>query len=169
MTPLQLVGLFTRLFAIWLFVSAIQMIGAGMALRDSVGHGAGAAYVISIVLCSAAILIWRYPLFIARNLISATQADTSNNISAVETASVACIVLGLWTLVGRAFPAIIRDLEIFAAYRANYQPLQSLAGRDLSRLIESGVDIAVALILIFKARWIAVFLLRPRATAKRVL
>ena len=35
MTPHQLVGLFTRLFAIWLFISGTQMIGAGMSLRDS--------------------------------------------------------------------------------------------------------------------------------------
>jgi len=87
--------------------------------------------------------------------------NIANSISAAETATVACIVLGLWMLVGRVLPALIRDLEIIAVYRANYQPLQSLAGRDLSRLIESAVDMVVALILIFNARWIAVFLLRP--------
>jgi hypothetical protein len=164
MTPHQLVGLFIRLFAIWLFISGIQMIAAGMSLRDSVGYGAGAAYVVSIVLCATALIVWRYPLLIARKLIPAAPNDISNSISAAETATVACIVLGLWTLVGRVLPALIRDLEIIAVYRANYQPLQSLTGRDLSRLIESAVDMAVALILIFKARWIAVYLLRPSPT-----
>jgi len=164
MTPHQLVGLFTRLFAIWLFISGTQMIGAGMSLRDSVGNGAGAAYVISIVLCAIALIVWRYPLVIARKLIPAAPDDISNSISAAETATVACIVLGLWTLVGRAFPALLRDLEIIAVYRANYQPLQSLAGRDLSRLIESAVDVVAALILTFKARWIAVYLLRASPT-----
>lgn len=164
MTPLNLVGLFTRLFAIWLFISGVQMIGAGMSLRDSVGNGAGAAYVMSIVLCAIALMVWRYPLVIARKLLPAAPDDISNRISAAETASVACIVLGLWTLVGRAIPALLRDLEIISVYRANYQPLQSLAGRDLSRLIESAVDVVVALILIFKARWIAKYLLRPSPT-----
>jgi len=163
MTPHQLVGLFARLFAIWLFISGIQMIGVGVSLRDSVGNGAGAAYVISIVLCAIALIVWRYPLVIARKLIPAAPDDISNSISAAETASVACIVLGLWTL-GGAFPALLRDLEIIAVYRANYQPLQSLAGRDLSRLIESAVDVVAALILTFKARWIAVYLLRASPT-----
>jgi len=161
MTPHQLVGLFARLFAIWLFISGIQMIGVGVSLRDSVGNGAGAAYVISIVLCAIALIVWRYPLVIARELMPAAPDNIANSISAAETATVACIVLGLWMLVGRVLPALIRDLEIIAVYRANYQPLQSLAGRDLSRLIESAVDMVVALILIFNARWIAVFLLRP--------
>jgi len=164
MTPHQLAGLFTRLFAIWLFISGIQMIGAGMALRDSVVNGAGAAYVISIVLCAIALVVWRYPLFIARKLIPAAPDDISNSISAAETATVACIVLGLWMLVGRVLPALLRDLEILAVYRANYQPLQSLAGRDLARIVESALDVVVALILILKARWIAVYLLRPSPT-----
>jgi hypothetical protein len=164
MTPHQLVGLFIRLFAIWLVISAIQMIGAGMALRDSVGYGAGAAYAVSIVLCITALIVWRFPLLIAGKLMPAAPDRAFTSISAVETATVACIVLGLWTLVGRVLPALIRDLEIIAVYRTNYQPLQSIAARDLSRLIESGVDIAVALILIFKARWIALYLLRQSPT-----
>jgi hypothetical protein len=160
MTPHQVVGLFTRLFAIWLFTSGIQVIGAWVSLRDSVGNGAGAADVISIVLCAIALVVWRYPLVIARKLMPAAPDDMSHSISAAETASVACIVLGLWMLVGRALPALLRDLEILAVYRADYQPLQSLAGRDLSRIIESAVDVVVALILIFKARRIAAYLLR---------
>jgi hypothetical protein len=167
MTPQQLVGLFTRLFAVWLFISGLQMIGTGMSLRDSVGYGAGAGaiYVLSIVLCAIALIIWRCPTVIARKLIPAASNNTPDSISAVETATVACIVLGLWTLVGRAIPALIRDLEIIAIYRANYQPLQSLEARELSRLIESAVDMAAALILIFKARWVAVYLLQSRPTA----
>jgi hypothetical protein len=167
MTLQQIVGLITRLFAIWLFVSGIQMIGVGMSLRDSVGQGAGgagAAYVVSIVFCATAFIVWRHPLLIARKLIPTAPDDISNSISAAETATVACIVLGLWTLVGRFLPAPIQDLVIVAVYRANYQPLQSLAGKDLLRLIESAVDLVVALILIFKARWIAAYLLRPSPT-----
>ena len=164
MTPHQLVGLFIRLFAIWLAISAIQMIGAGMALRDSVGYGAGAAYAVSIVLCVTALIVWRFPLLIAGKLIPAAPDDASTGISAVGTATVACIVLGLWTLVGRVLPALIRDLEIIAVYHANYQPLQSISAPDLSRLIESAVDIVVALVLIFRARWIALYLLRQSPT-----
>ena len=55
---------------------------------------------ISIVLCAIALIVWRYPLVIARKLIPAAPDDISNSISAAETASVACIVLGLWTLGG---------------------------------------------------------------------
>jgi len=168
MTPHQLVGLFARLFAIWLLVSGIQVIGAGISLRDSVGYGAGAAFVISIILCAIALIVWRYPLVIAQKLIPAAPDGISDSISAAETATVACIVLGLWTLVARFLPALIRDLEIIAVYRANYQPLQSLVSRDVLRLIESAVDMVVALILIFKARWIAAYLLRPSpAVVKR--
>ena len=172
MTPRQLVGLFIRLFAIWLVISAIQMIGTGMALRDSVGIGAGAdhvAYVASVILFITALIVWRFPLLIAGKLIPAAPPDGApTTISAVETATVACIVLGLWTLVGRVLPALIRDLEIIAVYHTNYQPLQSITARDLSRLIESAVDIIVALILIFKARGITFYLLRPRPTGAKV-
>src|SRR5271170_5048772 len=102
MTPNQVVGLFVRLFGIWLVISAIQMIGTGMALRDSVGIGAGAdyvAYASSIILFITALIVWRFPLLIAGKLIPAAPPDgPSTSISAVETATVACIVLGLWTL-----------------------------------------------------------------------
>jgi hypothetical protein len=160
MTPHQLVGLFIRLFAIWLAVSAIQIIGAGVALRDSVGYGAWAAYAVSMVLCITALIVWCFPLLIAAKLVPSAPDGASPTISAVETATVACIVLGLWTLVGRVLPALIRDLEIIAVYHANYQPLRSIAAQDVSRLIESAVDVAVALVLMFKARWIALHLLR---------
>jgi|HubBroStandDraft_1064217.scaffolds.fasta_scaffold392608_1 hypothetical protein len=172
MTPKQLVGLFIRLFAIWLGISAIQMIGTGMALRDSVGYGAGTAnvaYVASIILFITASIVWCFPLLIAGKLIPAAPPDGgSTSISAVETATVACIVLGLWTLVGRVLPALIWDLEIIAVYHGNYQPLQSITARDVSRLIESAADLIVALVLIFKARWIAFHLLRPSPGVAKV-
>jgi hypothetical protein len=120
MTPRQLVGLFIRLFAIWLAISAIQMIGTGMALRDSVGIGAGAdhvAYAVSVILFITALIVWCFPLLIAGKLIPASSPDGApTSISAVETATVACIVLGLWTLVGRVLPALIRKASPLTTY-----------------------------------------------------
>ena len=66
MTPQQYVGLFVRLFAIWLFFVAAQTIGVGVAL-DSHGHSI-APYVIASLEGLAAVTLWCFPMFVADKL-----------------------------------------------------------------------------------------------------
>jgi hypothetical protein len=162
MTPTQLVALFVRLFALWLVISAIQALGTAMAMHDALGRASLASYLLAGLLLLVALALWRHPLFVARTLIPSAPAEPGGSITAFGAATVGCIVLGLWVLVARALPALTRDILIVEVLRLNDQPLQAMQGRDLAHVIESVLDVCAALLLMFKARTIAGYLLRPR-------
>ena len=163
MTPHQYVGLFVRLFAIWLLFVAVQSIGLGVALSQ---FHTTAPYVIAALQVLVAILIWCFPMLVAHKLVPPTEAPTTAPISAVETAAIACIVLGLWLCVARVFPALAKYISLVLVMIHDGDPLITMGARDWGLFVESGIEFAVALALVFKARSIAIFLLAPRAKGR---
>ena len=166
MTPQQYVGLFVRLFAIWLFFVAAQAIGVGVAL-DSHGHSI-APYVIASLQGLAAVTLWCFPMFVAAKLIPEENCETRTTISSVEVATVACIVLGLWLCVARVFPSLIRYVSVVLVLLHEDVPLREMDTKSVALMVESILEFVAALALVFKARTIAGFLLVTRISNEKV-
>jgi hypothetical protein len=161
MTPQQYVGLFVRLFAIWLFFVAAQTIGVGVAL-DSHGHSI-APYVIASLEGLAAVTLWCFPMFVADKLVMGTNCETREPISAIDVATVACIVLGLWLCVARVFPSLTRYVSVVLVLVHENVPLREDT-KSVALMVESLLEFIAALVLVFKARAIASFLLATRSS-----
>jgi hypothetical protein len=111
MTPQQIVGLFVRIFAVWLAVSGIQIIGYGVALDAQPGMERSVApYAMAIVIFVLAVALWFFPMVVAHKLVPRTHFDNVLRIPAHETAVIACLVLGLWIFVARALPTLSQQI-----------------------------------------------------------
>jgi hypothetical protein len=157
MTSQQYVGLFVRLFAIWLFFVAAQAIGVGVAL-GSYGHSI-APYIIAGLEGIAAVTLWCFPMFAAGKLMKGTNGETRGPVSAIEVATVACIVLGLWLCVARVFPSLTRYFSIVLVLLHEGVPLREMDTKSVALMVESMFEFVAALALVFRARMIAAFLL----------
>lgn len=166
MTSQQYVGLFVRLFAIWLFFVAAQTIGMGVAL-DSYGHSI-APYIIAGLESLAAVTLWCFPMFVADKLMKGTNRESRSSVSAIEVATVACIVLGLWLCVARVFPSLTRYISVVLVLFHEDVPLREMDTKSVALMVESLLEFLAALVLIFKARAIAAFLLVTRPSNGKV-
>jgi hypothetical protein len=163
MNPQQYVGLFVRLFAIWLFFLAVQTVGTGVALDASVAHGRTLApYILAALLTLAAVTLWCFPMFVAHKLVPPFDRDAQLPASAIEIATVACIVLGLWLCVARVFPSLVRYISVILVLLHEDVPLGSMDTKSWALLIESIIEFGAAAALVLKARTIARYLMAPR-------
>ena len=164
MTPQQIVGLFVRILAVWLVVSALQLIGDGVALDgQQMPEKTLVPYVISAVLFVCAIVLWLFPMVVAHKLIPRTQFDNTLSVAAQEAAVVACIVLGLWLFVARALPLLTQYISVAMIFHNNNQSIISDMGVMYNaRLVEGLVELAASALLTFDARKIAAYFLAPR-------
>lgn len=166
MTPQQIVSLFVRLFAVWLLVEAIQIVGIEFALSNQSLH-ANELFILSGILLLIAALLWVFPLTVARTILPRVEDQSATSISAKETATVACIVLGLWTIVARALPSITRLFwhALVALHDGSGSWVRTM---DQERLLEGSVALVTliaALFLVFRARDLAAFFLAVRGNA----
>jgi hypothetical protein len=165
MTPQQIVGLFVRLFSVWLVVSGVQIIGVGLALdAQQAQEHTLVPYGISVVLFIFALALWFFPMAVAHKLVPPTQFDNVLHVPAQEMAVVACVVLGLWVFAARALPSLAQYLSVAAQLVKNNQPISAVGDAYFSRIVGGLVELAVASLLAFKARAIATYFLVPRST-----
>jgi hypothetical protein len=163
MTPQQIVGLGVRLFAIWLVVIAIQMLGYGVALDAQQSQEKTVVpYAITVVFLVAAVGLWLFPMAVAHKLIPRTHFDNTLRVPPPESAVVACIVLGLWLFAAHALPSLAQYLSIAVFLFRNHQPLSEAGVWNLARLFEGLFEFAFALVLTLKARAIVTYLLAVR-------
>ncbi len=168
MTPQQIVGLFVRILAIWLVVSALQLIGVGAALDDQqMPEKTLVPYIISAILVAFAIALWFFPMAVANKLIPRTQFDNTLSVAAHEAAAVACIALGLWLFVAKSLPLLTQYISVAALVNNNIQSLAIEMGASYNtRLILGLVELVASVILTFKARKIAAYFLAPSKDRK---
>jgi hypothetical protein len=162
MTPQQIVGLFVRILAVWLVVSAFQLIGVGMALdKQPTEQQTLVPYGISAVLFISAFVLWLFPMVVSHKLIPRTQFDNRlTGESARDIAVVACVTLGLWVFAARALPLLTQYVSVAALLLKNNQSLSIMGEAYSARLIEGLAELVVAALLTFKARKIATYFLR---------
>ncbi|MCL2075262.1 MAG: hypothetical protein FWH15_02250 [Betaproteobacteria bacterium] len=163
MTPQQIVGLFVRLFAIWLVVQALQLVGVGIEInRQPLQEQWAGYYYTSAIVVVVAAALWLFPMVVAHKLIPRTQFDNVLRVPAHEAAIVACIVLGLWLFVARALPLLTHYFTVAALLWKNHISVYEAEVANPARLIEGVVTLLVCGFLTFKARFIANCLLLPR-------
>jgi len=153
MTPQQIVGLFVRILAIWLVVSAIQLIGVGAALDDQqMPEKTLVPYIISGILVIFAIALWLFPMAVAHKLIPRSQIDNTLSVSAHEAAVVVCIALGLWLFVAKSLPLLTQYISVAALVNNNNQSLAIEMGASYNtRLILGLVELVASVILTFQS------------------
>ena len=164
MAPQQYVGLFVRLFAIWLLFLAVQTVGMGVALDESgAAHGRTlGTYVIAAILMIAGVTLFRFPMAVANKLVPESTLDPSFPVSPGDLATVACIILGLWLCVAQALPLLIRYSSVVLVLLREDIPLSSLGTKNWTLLVQGLIELAIALILVLRARNISRYLLLPR-------
>jgi hypothetical protein len=163
MTPQQIVGAAVRLFAIWLVIVGIQAAGNGIATSQPGAQSTIAPFVFSALFLVVAVVIWIFPLVVANAVIPRTKFDNVLRVPKQEALILACIILGMWVLVVRAIPAISYYITVVIYWSANGQYLSSLEPSLHFGLVMGLVHLAMALILVFKAREISGFLSPPQA------
>ena len=160
MTPQQIVGLFVRLFAIWLLVQALQMVGYGLAQEKQAANGI-TSFVIAAVLAGSAAALWLFPMAVAHKLIPRTHYSDRVSAPVLDIAAVACVVLGLWVMAAYALPGISPFLAIAIMLKGT-QSAWNIDWWYLTAFITGVMQLVAALILMLKARPIAAHLLFPK-------
>lgn len=163
MTPQQIVGAAVRLFAIWLVIVGIQAAGNGIATSQSDAQSTVAPFVFSALFFVAAVVIWIFPLVIANAVIPRTKFDNVLRVPRQDVVTLACVILAMWVLVARAIPALSYYITVVAYWSANGQPFASLERSLHFGMVMGMVDLAMALLLVFKADAISGFLSPPKA------
>ena len=160
MTAQQVVGLAARLVAIWLAITSVQAFGMAAAMRAQPGaESTPVPYVVAALLLLAAVLLWLFPMVVAHKLIPRTRSDDVLRVPAGEIVMIACVVLGLWVLVGRAIPAVAYYVSVAAIWVKNGQPITTLDQSQHIGFVVALVQLAIALFLVLRARRIAAYIL----------
>jgi uncharacterized membrane protein YccF (DUF307 family) len=145
---------------------AAQSIGVGVAL-DSYGHSI-VPFVIAGLEGLAAVTLWCFPMFVAKKLMPETSNEMRLPISAIDVATVACIVLGLWLCVARVFPSLAHYVSVVLVLLHEEVPLREMDTKSVALMVESIFEFVAALLLVLKARTIAAFLLVTRLSNGKV-
>lgn len=154
MTSKQFVALGVRLFCIWLAIYVMTgMTGIWIAIsRQPHNESAGAILLVAIaVFALIVILLWLFPLTVARKLLPRSALDQSIAPPPHEQIEHAGFCLmGLWLLT-RAVPGIVFDAVVTHLYHYPGATME-LRPQDYAAVAEHVVELAIALWLMFGAR-----------------
>lgn len=167
MTPQQIVGTASRLFAIWLLITAFQAVAIGGALKagSSDPSAVWVPYLIGGVYLLAGLLCWFFPMVIAHKLVPRTKYDDVLRLPAQSALVVACVVLGLLVIAFKALAPVMGYLSVCALWIGSGQPVSTMdAGRHIDGVI-GFAQLAFGLFLVLKAQVVAKHLLdEPQAS-----
>lgn len=168
MTPQQLVGLAVRLFAIWLAITSLQVVGFGTGLNNQPGvEATNVPFLLAAALMVlVAALLWFFPMVVAHKLIPRTKFENVLQVPAREAVVVACIVFALWLFLARVLPSLAYYASLVAFMVHNKELMSDSEQFHFVRLAPIAIEFAVVLILAFKARQISAFLLADRTHSK---
>ena len=167
MTVRQLIGIGLRLLAMWLCLNAF--VGYGLVLASAnnrVDHGSFSPAVVEFMVVIAfelmALVLWFFSNHIAGALLSGFSKDVEIRIRPSDLVVVGCVLMGLWWLKDATLPLLSLWLRsIFLSSTTTDQ--STLEMMSTSIRINCGLyllQIAVALILIYRSRRIASWLLQ---------
>jgi len=164
MTPQQIVGLASRLCAIWLGLHALQL-AAIVELSKLPGNLIWQLYIFPLVHLAVALVLWFFPMVIAHALIPRTKFNDKLRLPAEKVVAVACVVLGLLVIFFNALPLVTRYLLQIAVVISDGQTIAELGWALHGRGLESIVQLLAGVFLITKAHAISSRLMRlPKET-----
>jgi len=153
MTCKQFVALGVRLFCVWLAIYIMTgMVSLWVAVSQQPHHGNAATVVLAIITVFALIvvLLWLFPLTVARKLLPRSAQDQLVALPPHEQIERAGFCLmGLWLLT-HAVPGLAFDVVVNRLYHAD--STLELRPQDYAAVAEHLVELALALWLLFGAR-----------------
>jgi hypothetical protein len=168
MTPQQVVAAGVRLFAIWLVLSGAKAIFVTPFIFAQLGENAAFARAASMCFGVADILLamvlWFFPLGVARKLVPNISLTHSFGAPALELARVGSCLLGLW-LLATATPRLFWYFLDTVMHSPADAFFPSITKVEILGFTYRALEILIACLLVFKSRVIAHAILRPSAAA----
>lgn len=153
MTHAQYVGLGVRLFAIWLALYALgglPQLWSFMERDFKDPTGAAVVMVLALLMGLVAVLLWIFPLTVARKLIPRTALDQPTTLPFEQVQSVGFCLMGLWVLASAVPNAFMWAVLVYQSTRP--QTLFSLEPRNYGSIAYVVIQLVVGLWLLFGAR-----------------
>jgi hypothetical protein len=124
MSPLQVVSIAVRLFALWLCVYAFMTAGSALFRLKEFNDPWAYALVAAIGVATLALagFLWFFPRTVARGLLPGADAPPAQASSPDTWFAIGCSLLGLWVLTG-TIPALIRYLIVIVLAQRSGTPL----------------------------------------------
>jgi hypothetical protein len=167
MTPQQVVGLGAKIFAIWLFLITLTYVQSSvLAMIDPkfqpINSALSFSYcVLAIIHLAIAAILWFFPMSVAHRLIPITKYENTLTVpSSFEIVRIGCCLLGIWFLL-KSGTTLMDSLSHAFLLSGNGPLVEGLLGDLKVKIAASGIEIIVALILIFGASKVAMRALRP--------
>lgn len=153
MTHAQIVGLGVRLFAIWLALYALGGLSQLWAFieRDFKDPGgAGVVMALAALMGFVAVLLWVFPLSVARKLIPRTALDQPTTLPLEHVEAAGFCLMGLWVLASAIPSAFMWAVFVYQSTRP--QSMFSLEPRNYATIAYVLVQLVIGLWLLFGAR-----------------
>jgi len=132
MTPQQIVGLAVRLFALYLIVIALQFFTT-VSIANEKQSGVTLLYLAPVLPLLLALLLWRFPMFVAHKLVPRTHDTNTLRMPARELTAAASAIIGLLALLG-SLPFLF-GFGVFILYNGGHEAFAVyFSGRDLEIL-----------------------------------
>ena len=148
MSPTQIVAVAVRLFAVLLavsFVSSIPMYYAQATSQIGSNTPLPVYFVVALLVVALLYVLWRFPMTIARKLLTAPAQESKESATPDLWLSMGCALMGLWLLV-QFVPLLARDLMVIGeGYSSDGAILKVRLATDLPGVI-------IGLWLIFGAK-----------------
>lgn len=162
MTPQHLVAIIARLAAIWLTLVASEALVNARYLPQIPGESVNwLAYLGPVIAIVAALLLWRFPLQLARTLLPPRRDDIGSRIEPRAAAAAGCVIIGALAML-QALPGVTTFFGVMI-FDYSDQLGDALAANKLEQL-RSGVQLVCGILLIAKANAIAATIARTGQT-----
>ena len=153
MTNAQLLALGVRLFCIWLVVYLLRHVPALWLYfaRDNFDREAlTVVAVTTIVLVIVVVILWNFPLAVARKLLPRATLDTPTSTALEQLQSALFSLVGIW-LISEAVPRFVHFSVV--AYQANKMvPPIEMTAASYASVVETIVQFILGVWLLFGAR-----------------
>jgi hypothetical protein len=171
MTAHQFIGAALRLIAIWLMLTAARTLAVPLFYDGEWPPGGlGASLAIGLGYAIVAVVLWIFPLLIASAILPRTRQTDTLGLPSAQALAVGSAIIGLASLAFFVMPALSSYLIRAILWIGSGQSLSLMEAERHLGFAESLVQGVIALMLVLKARSIAVRVLghRPEATAVAV-
>ena len=153
MANVQIVGLGVRIFTIWLALYVLRHVPSLWSLNTTEFGDPKTAVIVLIVgavLVILIVLLWMFPLTVARKLIPRTVLDQPTTLPIDQVQSVGFCLLGLW-LIASAVPNVF--FWVVMVYQSTRpESLLSLEPRNYASMTYTVTEFAIGVWLVFGAR-----------------
>ena len=156
-----------RLFAVYLAVSTLGMAAnlvgmAALAESRELGAGLWTAGAAIVLVAATALWLWFFPLTVARKLLPVMNEPRSEESAGPAVlASVALTLMGVWLLAG-ALIDVSFWLTWATTLRASGFDARPISAEQIANMVATGVELVLALVLIFGASGLRRLLFRFR-------